>query len=374
MKLLPFKSSKPGTIGTELEIQLVNPHSGDLIAGAKALMRQIEESSFAELIKPEITQSMIEINSSPHHTVFALEKELLAIQHYLLIQGEMIGIDYAGGGTHPFQKWMMRKIYPTKRFKLLSRQYRSLSKLSTVFGLHIHYGCENPTDAIYLTHALARYIPQFIALSASSPFNEGVDTGFCSSRANIFNVYPSSGVIPYLPDWKSFSTFFYKMKRFGIIKNMKDFYWDIRPKPEFGTVEVRVCDMPLTIHKAMIITAYLQALGAYLISERPIKLQPDFYILQDYNRFQAMRYGFEGIFINASNNTKISIADDIFDTLDLIQAYSQKLNLEKYLAEVKQSVMQKKNDATLLRRLLKQTGSFAKLVEMQCTIWKKNSY
>src|SRR5262249_27038602 len=153
-----------------------------------------------------------------------------------------------------------------------SKKYTYLSKRSTVFGQHIHIGCKSGEDAIYLTHALSRYVPQFIAICASSPFYQGVDTGYASSRSTVFNAFPLSGVMPYLITWNEFSEYYYKMRNYGIIGSMKDFYWDIRPKPEFGTVEIRVCDTPLTIRTAAIITAYIQALSLYLLEEKPIQI------------------------------------------------------------------------------------------------------
>ncbi len=267
MKTLPFKSSSLVSLGVELEFQIIDPHSFGLIPRAKDLMRTIKQGPYQKRIKPEITQGMIEINSSVHHSPSILLDELIDIRTFLLNIADQIKINFCGGGTHPFQKWTSLKIFPTSRFKNLSRQYRYLSKRSTVFGQHIHIGCRNSDDAIYLTHALARYVPHFIAISASSPFYQGVDTGYHSSRSNIFSAFPLSGVIPYLTTWKEFSEYFYKMRNLGIVETMKDFYWDIRPKPEFGTVEVRVFDTPLTFNKAVILAAYLQSLAHYLLQK-----------------------------------------------------------------------------------------------------------
>src|SRR5690606_31979681 len=125
-----------------------------------------------------------------------------------------------------------------------------LAKQFTVFGQHIHVGCGSGDDAIYLVHALARYVPHFIALSASSPFSQGVDTAFDSSRLNAIAAFPLSGSMPFVQSWDELNAYVAKMYRFRIIGSMKDFYWDIRPKPEYGTIEIRVCDTPLTVERA----------------------------------------------------------------------------------------------------------------------------
>lgn len=373
MRKLNFKKSKELTIGAELEFQLIDPITFDMISRAKDLIRNIRQSKYENYIKPEITQSMIEINSSVHTSVDEMQIELIKMHDFLLDQVNEIGINICGGGTHPFQKWSLRKIFPIKRFKNLSHQYRYLSKRSTVFGLHIHIGCQNAENALYLTHALARFVPHFIAISASSPFYEGVDTGYDTTRTTVFNSFPMSGVIPYMLNWQDFSEYYYKMRGLGIISTMKDFYWDIRPKPEFGTVEIRVCDTPLSIKKAVIIVAYAQTVSAYLLNERPFKINQDLYYLYNYNRFLASRYGLQANFINPKTfkNTKLII--DIANTLKKIDEYAEELNTQKYLLKLKNDVINNRNDASYLREYNKSVDSLAKVVAEQCKIWAINA-
>lgn len=374
MKLLPFKSSSPVSIGTELEFQIIDVNSFSLASKAKDLIRYISESKYESRIKPEVTQSMIEINSSVHHSPNDMLNELLELQKFLISSGDALNIKFSGGGTHPFQKWTMQKIFPSPRYKKLSRIYRYLSKRSTVFGQHIHVGCASGDDAIYLTHALIRYVPHFISICASSPFYQGVDTGYFSSRSTVFNSFPQSGVMPFVMTWDEFSEYFHKMKNYGIIESMKDFYWDIRPKPEFGTVEVRVCDTPLTIKKAVTMAAYIQALSLYLLTEKPIKISHDLYYLYNYNRFQASRYGFDGMLINPDSSEPKSIAEDITGTIKIIERYSNQLNTMGYLSQILENVINKKTDAGLIRQIHKQFNSLPKLVEEECKLWVSNSY
>jgi carboxylate-amine ligase len=373
MKLLPFKSSDELTLGVELELQIIDPLTSDITHRAKELLRIVKESHFHGKIKPEITQGMIEINSSIHHYSADLQTELFQIRDFLISKGNELGVNFSGGGTHPFRKWSLNKIFPTKRFKILSSQYRYLSKRSTVFGQHVHIGCKNADDALYLTHALTRYAPQFIAISASSPFYQGVDTVYDSTRTTIFTAFPTSGVIPYLPTWTEFSDYFYKMKKLGIIQSMKDFYWDIRPKPEFGTVEIRVCDTPLTIDRAVLLAAYIQSLSSYILHERPIKVTHDLYYIYNYNRFQASRYGFSGGFIDPHTLQHTTIAEDILKTIKIIENNANKLGNIGYIIQLSKNVINNYNDAALLRDRFKMTGSLHKLVLEQCDIWKNDN-
>jgi len=369
MKKLPFKSSQPLSLGVELELQIVDARSFGLIARAKDLLRIIKQSSYQKEIKPEVTQSMIEINSGIHRYAADLYSEFQNIHDYLLELSQEMQIHFSGGGTHPFQKWSALKIFPTSRFKKLSQQYRYLSKTSTVFGEHIHVGCPSAEDALYLSHAFIRYLPQLMALSASSPFYQGIDTGYQSTRSLIFNVYPSSGVMPYLLTWQEFSDYFYKMRDLKILESMKDLYWDVRPKPEFGTVEIRVCDTPLTINKSIQIAAYAQALAAYLLEKRPVTVSQNLYQFYPHNRFQGIRYGFDGQTIDADTFKSRCIQEDILQTFDSISPYISQLNSTEILQELHHDVENKMNDATLLRKLYKQMVSLQQLVEQQCKLW-----
>ncbi len=372
MRIVPFKSSLPVSIGVELEFQLVDPFNFDLTSRAKELLRGVGESTYQEKIKPEITQSMIEINSSIHSTPRGLEQEFLVIHDFLLELSRQYGVRISGGGTHPFQQWSLQKIFPTKRYKNLSHVYRYLSKRSTVFGQHIHIGCKNGDDAIYLTHALSRFVPHFIALSASSPFYQGIDTGFHSSRVSVFNAFPLSGVMPFVTTWEEFSAYYLKMRRLRIISSMKDFYWDIRPKPEYGTVEIRVCDSPLTMRRAVIIAAYAQALAAYISQERPWDLKPNVYDVYTTNRFQASRYGFAGKFIDPVTLKSCLIGDDMLGTLQDIQSYAAQLDIEDYLQIVKKNIIHKQDDATIIRNACHRLHSLPEVVREGCQLWADN--
>src|SRR5689334_6466835 len=295
--MLEFRNSQALTVGVELELQLVNTNDFNLAPDADDLLRRAAADVHGGELKPEITQSMIEINSGVHRHCDTLLAELRMTRDRLAFHARRMNVAIAGGGTHPFQKWKDRKIYPTERFLSVSEKYGFLAKQFTVFGQHVHIGCASAEDAIYLTHALIRYVPHFVALAASSPFYQGVDTAFDSSRLSIVNTFPLSGTMPFVRDWQAFTEYFATMQGFGIVKSMKDFYWDVRPKPEFGTVEIRVCDTPLTVDRAAQIAAFAQALARWIWEARPIDVGADLYLTHSYNRFQACRHGFAGTVI-----------------------------------------------------------------------------
>lgn len=369
---LHFKNSSSLSLGVELELQLINPSSYDLIPKAEALIESLEQSTYAAQIKPEITQSMIEINSSIHSDPLTLENEIKKIGQSLLSHAEKLNISLSGGGAHPFQHWSSRKIYPATRFKQVLKEYGYLAKRFTVFAQHTHIGCSTPQDALYLTHVLARYVPQLIAISASSPFYQGVDTGYYSSRVNVVNSFPLYGTIPYVTSWAEFSAYYEKMRELKLIESMKDLYWDIRLKPEFGTVEIRVCDAPLTIHKSAMIAAYIQTLCCYLLEERPHDLTEDLYLVYNTNRFQATRYGYDGSFIDPFSKEQTTIQEDLLSTLEKISAHAKVLDTESYLEEVRADAHCKQSDAVIQKELYLQTQAFDAIVKKNCDVLRQS--
>lgn len=370
--LLPFKQSESLTIGIELELQLVDLHHFNLIMEAKDFLRRISEVIQIGLIKPEITQSMIELNSSVHSCCTLLLNEVKTLRNLLVKKADQTHIGICGGGAHPFQKWKEQRIFQTERFASFSEQYGYLAKQFTVFGQHIHVGCESADDALYLCHALARYLPQFIALSAASPFHQEVDTSFDCSRLAIISSFPLSGTPPWILSWTDFENYFKKMSNLGIVKSMKDFYWDIRPKPEFGTIELRICDTPLTIERAVELAAYAQALACWLLDKRPM-LSREIYQTYLVNRFRAARYGLKAILIDPIQQTDIPIADDIVNTCKHLLSYTVNLNSQHALKKIYQMALEGKNDASWLRERYVDLKSLNDVVRSQTEIWRYDS-
>lgn len=366
---LDFTTSERFTLGVELEMQLVNRRDYNLSTDASEILRSMSLDEFAQQIKPEMTESMIEINSSKHTYYDGVLSELTRIRNALRDRALQANVAVCGGGAHPFQTWSEQKIFPGERFNMLQQKYGYLAKQFTVFGQHVHIGCASGDEAIYLCHGLARYVPQFIALAAASPYYQGVDTLFDSSRSNVVTAFPLSGTPPLVQDWAEFNAFYDKMKELKIVESMKDFYWDIRPKPEFGTVEIRVCDTPLTVEKAAALAGYAQALAGYLLTERPFAATQDLYLLYSYNRFQAARHGFAGVFIDPETKVSRQIGADIRETVRRLGPHAKVLGCEAALDRVMENVSIGTNDAQWIRETMKQTRSLHDVVRLQSERW-----
>jgi glutamate---cysteine ligase / carboxylate-amine ligase len=367
---LEFSRSTALTMGVELELQIVNARDCDLTRGASDLLRQVKKRGHPGEVKPEITESMIELSTSIHSRFKPMLGELRAIRDVLVSSADVLNLAITGGGAHPFQHWSERHIYDGPRFKHLSDLYGFLAKQFTVFGQHVHIGCGHGDDALYLLHGLSRYVPHFIALSAASPYYQGVDTAFDTSRLTSISAFPLSGRAPFILRWDDFNDYFDKMAASGIVESMKDFYWDIRPKPEYGTVEIRVFDTPLQVEHAAALAAYTQMLCRYLLVERPHAPAEDMYLVYNYNRFQASRFGLDGNFIDPGTQAHQPLREHILSTLWVLEPHARELEAEEARRQLMVRARGEGNDARWMRETFEHSGSLQDLVWQQARRWR----
>ena len=344
-----FKQSQPLSLGVELELQLLSQRDFDLTRGATDLLGSINyDGRFGE-IKLEITESMIEVSTLARDTVDGIADDLEGLRQTLVSRCAQNNIAICGGGTHPFHSWPERRICPSERFDAFYDRYGYLAKQFTVFGQHIHVGCTSADQAIWLTQALGPYVPIFIALSASSPFVDGVDTFFQSARLNAVSAFPLSGQCPELKDWADFVEHFSFLKACGIVSSIKDLYWDIRPKPEFGTVEIRVCDTPLTVGLATALAALAQCLSRFLLRTQPLfDTRQQLYVAR-YNKFQACRYGFDAMLSDPLRRQQIPLKQVLGELLGVISEDAEELGCTAWLDQIKSSLERETTDANWLR-------------------------
>jgi len=222
-----------------------------------------------------------------------------------------------------------------------------------------------------LLHSLARYVPQFIALAACSPYYQGVDSSFDCSRLNTVFAFPLSGRAPFVTDWEGFENYFGKMRALGVVESMKDFYWDIRPKPEYGTIEIRVCDTPLTVRRAALLAGYAQALAAWLLEERRLAPSRAVYQVNAFNRFEACRYGYLGQLVDPHSRSKKAIGEDILDTAAAVMPQAARLGCVEAVRELADDVQLGRSDAGWLRARLTATGSLADVVRESAARWSE---
>lgn len=368
-ELPEFSKSDALTLGIELELQIVGGQDYNLIGAAPDLLREMAGREHPGDVKPEITDSMIELSTDICRDYSDAVSQLRSIRNELVRQADRLGILLSGGGTHPFQHWGKQAIFDAPRFHQLSQLYGYLAKQFTIFGQHVHIGCACPDRALWLLHAFNRYIPHLIALSAASPFVQGIDTGFQSARLNSVFAFPLSGRAPFVLSWDDFNAYYCKMIATGVVKSMKDFYWDIRPKPEFGTIELRVMDTPRTVERAAQIAAYAQALARYLLEERPIEPAEDDYLVYTFNRFQACRFGYHGTLVIPGSAEQRNIGDDIIRTMAAIEVHAYDLGATEALNLLRTEVLQSRNGASEIRASYAEEGALEEVVRQSSELW-----
>ncbi|KOF52197.1 MULTISPECIES: YbdK family carboxylate-amine ligase [unclassified Achromobacter] len=347
MEHIPFISSAPNTLGIELELQLIDPRSFDLAAASDELLAQMANHPIADRVKPEITRSMIELNSSVHEHPMGLLAEMREMRDALVEAADAVGVSVAGGGAHPFMRWQERSISDTPRFQYLAEMYGYLARQFTVFGQHIHLGVKTGDEAIGLLRRLSPYVPHFIALSASSPYCEGVDTLFSCSRLNAVNSFPLAGHLPpEVKDWYQFEAHLSQLRAFGLAESIKDLYWDIRPKPEYGTVEIRVCDTPLTVERACQIAAFAQALSVLLLRED--EPSDGAWLSYRSNHFQACRFGLQGSYVTPDGQ-RVRLIDHLRALFQRLMPVAQELGTADMIAALRDEAIRSGNDSRWLR-------------------------
>ncbi len=370
LTLEPFGASEALTLGVELELQLVNTHDYDLAPYAEEMLRLLQWQKFPGQAVPEITSSMIEVSTTICRSAGEVLTQLSQVRDALVRVADRLNIAVVGGGTHPFQRWQEQRIYDKPRFRQLSELYGYLSKQFTIFGQHVHVGCPDADAALLMLHRMSRYIPHFIALSASSPFVQGQDTQFDSARLNSVFAFPMSGRAPFTLRWDDFADFFARTTRTGVVRSMKDFYWDIRPKPEYGTIEIRVFDTPLTVERAAALAGLVQCLGDWFLRDEPFVPQEDDYMVYTYNRFQACRFGLDAVYVEPSTGRAEPLREHLLRTLDLLQPHAQARGAEAALRLLQEDARRAANDARWLRERQGQERLLAEVVRQSAGRWR----
>jgi carboxylate-amine ligase len=321
--LPPFSKATLGTMGIELELMVLDRLSFDLLPAAPDILRLLDMQTKAWVATPEITTSMLEVATSILNSFAEAESQIEEIRATVQQAAFQVGAAIAGGGAHPFQRWSEQRIYPKERYRESARKYGYLAKMFTVFGMHVHIGVPSPDEAIRICAWLTRRAPLFIALSANSPCWQGEDSGFCSARSNVVGAFPMSGTLPsHIRSWAQFEAHFAHLAKHGIVNSIKDFYWDVRPKPEYGTVELRVLDTPLRPAYAAALASYARELCIEIAAEPGRWPAPECDEVYTWNRFKAARDGVDADFIDAETGSVRALREVVEDDLVRLAARS----------------------------------------------------
>ncbi len=301
--VLIFKGSTQATIGLEWELQILDRHSLDLSNRIQWLLQALPELPW---IKPEFIQSWVEIASKVCTSLEELKTHIESLLTELKRICQRLDLGLCGAGTHPFCR-RLALITPLPRYLQQKSKYQYLARSQITFATHVHLGMPDAETALALMRELKSYLPVLIGLSANSPFWCGHETGFACYRQRILATGRSYGIPPSFSDWAQFCRFFAVMKRARVFETLRDIHWDIRPRPDLGTLEVRVMDAQSNLWDTLAIAAFIQGLAAYCL-ETPPTLRPSIlprplpWWLEKENYFQATRLGADARYVDAQGS------------------------------------------------------------------------
>ena len=322
--LPPFANSRLGSMGIELELMVLDRLTYDLLPAAPDILRLLDKQEKAWVATPEITTSMLEVATSVLDNYREAANQVEEIRASVQRAAFAVGAAISGGGAHPFQKWNEQRIYPKDRYRASAKKYGYLAKLFTVFGMHVHIGMPSADEAVRVGAWLTQRAPLFIALSANSPCWQGENSGFCSARSNVVGAFPMSGIMPgELRSWQEFQHHFDRLAGHGIVNSIKDFYWDVRPKPEYGTIELRVLDTPLHPAYAAALACYARELCIEMADQPEAWPSSNSRELYNWNRFNAAKEGVHGKWIDPCTGKEHDIVHVIRSDLARLAARSE---------------------------------------------------
>jgi carboxylate-amine ligase len=325
-----WNSSRGPTLGVEWELQLVDSASKLLRQDARevlAALPGLDESGGHSRIRHELMQSTVEVVTGVCSTVSEAKADLALTIAELQRSAASHGILLACAGTHPVSDWRDAKMAPIQRYAELIDQMQWLARRIQTFGVHVHVGLRDRSKAIPIVNALAAYLPHFLALTASSPFWSGEDTGLASARAVVFGDLPMAGPPHRLSDWEQFEEYMNTLLRARTIRSIKEVWWDIRPHPDFGTVEIRMFDGVPTAREIGMVAALSQSLVQLFDTQvdRGYRLpSPSSWVVHD-NKWRATRYGLDAMVITDESGATAPLRDELYELVRELEPVADRL-------------------------------------------------
>jgi YbdK family carboxylate-amine ligase len=335
---IPFESSERASLGVEWELQLVDRQTRELTSGAVEILEEIRPEGAKEhpKAKHELLQSTIEIITGICGTVAEAKADLAGTLAEVGAAAERRGLGLMCAGTHPFTDWQTQQISPKERYLQLVERMQWLARRLQIFGVHVHVGVRAPEKAIPIVNALTQYVPHFLALSASSPFWKGADTGLASARSKVFESMPTAGLPYQLSGWDEFEAYMETLISTHAIESVREVWWDIRPHPNFGTVELRICDGLPTLDEIGAVTALSQCLVEQFDSQldRGYTLPtPAGWVLRE-NKWRAARYGLDADVVVDEKGTVRPVRQAVLDLVEDLEPTARRLGCAAELADV----------------------------------------
>ena len=360
-----FGQSAPYTLGLEEEYMLLDPHTWDLVQHIDSMLARIG-GEFEARVTSELMQSVIEVTTPVCRTPAEVARQLRRLRGYVAEIARADECRFASAGTHPFSLFERQRITARDRYRKLVEQMQYVARRELIFGMHVHAAVDDPEKAIQVANGLLVHLPEFLALSASSPFWRGEPTGLASSRQMVFAAFPRSGVPPRFESYQEFAELIGQLERTGCIADYTHIWWDIRLHPRLGTVELRVCDAVTRVDDAIALAAYYQAL-VKMLSEHveSVGVPPSFHrVLTNENKWLAARHGLSAQVMDlvTGRRNRVPIAQLVRRTLRDLEPHARELGSERELAGIEE-ILARGNGAEEQLRVWNANRDIAEVVE-----------
>jgi carboxylate-amine ligase len=334
-----FGSSDPFTLGVEEEYMLLDPETFDLVQHVDTVLTAAMDGEFDERVGPELMQSVLEISTPVCKTAADIDHELRKLRAHVRQAAGTQGLRVGSAGTHPFSLFERQRITARDRYRNLVDQLQYVARRELIFGFHIHVAVDGADKAIQVINALLVHLCELLALSASSPFWRGEPTGLASSRQMVFAAFPRSGPPPRFRDYADYAEVVGQLEKTGCIADYSHIWWDVRPHPRFGTIEVRVMDAITRVEETVAITAYVQALIKHYCELYDAgKELPSYHrILVTENKWLGARYGLEAPVMDLATGrrNRVPVAQLIRRALRDVEPHARELGSERELEGIR---------------------------------------
>lgn len=332
MSRMVFSPSREPTVGVEIELALVDPRTLGLCSASQSILARVPPE-MEGTIKPELMQCYVEINSGVCMTLQEVEADLTEKLRALEAIADREGVRLLWSATHPFSTWRDQKITPKKRYAGLVDLLQDTARQLVTSGLHVHVGVDSGDKAVMICEFILRYMPLLLALSCNSPFWEGRDTGVFSWRSKIMGGLPTAGLPPLMRNWSEYVWLVNHLVETGYIESIREIWWDVRPHNKFGTVEIRICDIPGNFHDTLGLVAMMQSLVKYLSDHIDHgAYQHDCHpMLIRQNKWRAVRYGLEAQLVDSDTYQLQPAREMVRRLVDQLKPTARDLDCVPYL-------------------------------------------
>ena len=324
------------TLGVEEEFQIVDPQSGELRSHVSELLAS-SAPVLGDQIKRELHQSIVEVGTKICEDVSELRGEIFRIRRDLSSSAEKVGLAVAAAGTHPFSHWKDQVLSPGVRYDSIVEELQQLARSLLIFGLHVHVAMPDRAATIDIMNAARYFLPHLLALSTSSPFWMGRDTGLKSYRTTIFRRFPRTGVPDHFGSWGEYESYVKLLVDLHCIDDGKRIWWDIRPHPTFGTLEFRVCDVPTRVEDTVAIAALAQAIivKLYRLYTKNMGFRLYRRALIEENKWRASRWGLDGHLIDFGKKAEVPMRDLALELMEFVDDVVDELDSRRYVDHVR---------------------------------------